>query len=69
MVKHKFSRRYAELLAEKLMEIGNASLISVVVVQFIPGQIRSVYTFVLGLVTTWVFHIFAYFIFRQGGDE
>ncbi|MCI0558949.1 MAG: hypothetical protein MN733_10670 [Nitrososphaera sp.] len=60
-------REYSKLLAEKVMDLGNLALASIVFVQLLPDEPFSGRIVLLGVTSFLVCHAVSYYVMR-GGD-
>ena len=68
MTKPRLPKGYAQMVAEKAMELANLALAGIVFVQLAPGQPFGGRATFLGVLAFIVLHIVAYYTMKEGGD-
>ena len=64
----RLSNEYGQLLAEKTMELGNLTLVTIVLTPLVPGYPFNENFAFLGFAAFFLCHAFAYYVMKGGGS-
>lgn len=62
MKKIEFKQNFRNRLSEKLMELGNLILVTLVFGQFLSGKGFSLQAFITGIILTFTCYVISYFV-------